>query len=87
MDIIQIVFKALNFEKLRHKFPLRDPNDHEKYVGSDEFWEKAEQAIVEVITKKDFRRKWNMAKQLCYPKLDFMVKMPLVAVGSWELYR
>ena len=47
MDIIQIIFKALNFDKVEAQISLRDPNNHEKYVGSDELWAKAEQEIIE----------------------------------------
>ena len=52
MDIIQIIFRALNFENFEAQISLRDPNDHEKYVGSDEVWEKAENAIVEACKEK-----------------------------------
>ncbi|HOH70533.1 MAG TPA: threonine--tRNA ligase, partial [Paludibacteraceae bacterium] len=84
MDIIQIIFKALNFENFEAQISLRDPNDHEKYVGSDEFWEKAEQAIVEACNEKGLSAKVEYGEAAFYgPKLDFMVKD---AIGRrWQL--
>ena len=84
MDIIQIIFKALNFENFGAQISLRDPNDHEKYVGSDEFWEKAEQAIVEACNEKGLSAKVEYGEAAFYgPKLDFMVKD---AIGRrWQL--
>ncbi|MBQ3896746.1 MAG: threonine--tRNA ligase, partial [Paludibacteraceae bacterium] len=52
MDIINIIFKALNFDNFEAQISLRDPNNHEKYVGSDEVWEKAEKSIVEACEEK-----------------------------------
>jgi threonyl-tRNA synthetase len=52
MDIIFIIFNALDFENFEAQISLRDPNNKEKYIGSDENWEKAEAAIVKHCLKK-----------------------------------
>lgn len=84
MDIIQIIFKALNFEKVEAQISLRDPNNHEKYVGSDDVWEKAETAIVEACQEKGLAAKIEYGEAAFYgPKLDFMVRD---AIGRrWQL--
>ena len=84
MDIISIIFKALKFESFEAQISLRDPNDHEKYVGSDEVWEKAERSIVEACQEKGLNAKVEYGEAAFYgPKLDFMVKD---AIGrGWQL--
>ncbi len=84
MDIIQIIFSALNFNQVEAQISLRDPNDKEKYVGSDEVWEKAESAIVEACHEKGLNAKVELGEAAFYgPKLDFMVKD---ALGRrWQL--
>lgn len=84
MDIISIIFKALKFESFEAQISLRDPNDHEKYVGSDEVWEKAERSIVEACQEKGLNAKVAYGEAAFYgPKLDFMVKD---AIGRrWQL--
>jgi threonyl-tRNA synthetase len=84
MDIINIIFKALNFDNYEAQISLRDPNDHEKYVGSDEVWEKAEASIVEACQEKGLKAKVEYGEAAFYgPKLDFMVKD---ALGRrWQL--
>jgi threonyl-tRNA synthetase len=84
MEIIEIIFKALEFENFEAQISLRDPEDHEKYVGSDEVWEKAEQAIVEACQEKGLPAKIEYGEAAFYgPKLDFMVKD---ALGRrWQL--
>ena len=84
MDIIQIIFSALNFNQVEAQISLRDPNDKEKYVGSDEVWEKAESAIVEACEEKGLKAKVELGEAAFYgPKLDFMVKD---ALGRrWQL--
>ena len=57
MDIIFIIFKALNFENFEAQISLRDPNNREKYIGSDENWEKAEQSIIEACAEKGLKAK------------------------------
>ena len=54
MDIISIVFKSMDFQNFEAQISLRDPNDHEKYIGTDENWERAERAIVEACQEKVF---------------------------------
>ena len=84
MDIISIVFKSMNFENFEAQISLRDPNDHEKYIGSDEVWEKAERAIIEACEEKGLKAKIEYGEAAFYgPKLDFMVKD---AIGRrWQL--
>ena len=84
MDIISTIFKALKFESFEAQISLRDPNDHEKYVGSDEVWEKAERSIVEACQEKGLNAKVEYGEAAFYgPKLDFMVKD---AIGRrWQL--
>ncbi len=84
MDIIAIIFKALDFKNFEAQISLRDPNDREKYVGSDEVWEKAERSIVEACQEKGLPAKIEYGEAAFYgPKLDFMVKD---AIGRrWQL--
>ena len=84
MDIINIIFKALNFDNFEAQISLRDPKDHTKYIGSDEVWEKAEQAIIEACQEKGLKAKVEYGEAAFYgPKLDFMVKD---ALGRrWQL--
>ncbi len=84
MDIINIIFKALNFDNFEAQISLRDPNNHEKYVGSDEVWEKAERSIVEACQEKGLPARVETGEAAFYgPKLDFMVKD---ALGRrWQL--
>ena len=75
MDIINIIFKALEFTKVEVQISLRDPNNKEKYIGSDENWEKAEQSIVEACQEKGLDAKVELGEAAFYgPKLDFMVR-------------
>ena len=84
MDIISIIFKALNFDNFEAQISLRDPNNKTKYVGTDENWAKAEAAIVEACKEKNMPAKVEYGEAAFYgPKLDFMVKD---AIGRrWQL--
>ena len=84
MDIIFIIFKALEFENFEAQISLRDPNNREKYIGTDENWEKAERAIVEACQEKGLNARVELGEAAFYgPKLDFMVKD---AIGRrWQL--
>lgn len=84
MDIIFIIFKALEFENFEAQISLRDPNNKEKYIGSDENWEKAENAIIKACEVKGLKAKVELGEAAFYgPKLDFMVKD---AIGRrWQL--
>ena len=84
MEIIEIIFKALNFNNFEAQISLRDPNNHEKYVGTDENWAKAESAIVEACKEKNLPAKVEYGEAAFYgPKLDFMVRD---AIGrKWQL--
>jgi len=84
MDIIFIIFNALDFKNFEAQISLRDPNDKEKYIGTDENWEKAESAIVEACREKGLKANVVLGEAAFYgPKLDFMVKD---AIGRrWQL--
>lgn len=84
MDIIFIIFKALDFEEFEAQISLRDPNNREKYIGSDENWEKAERAIIEACEEKGLSARVELGEAAFYgPKLDFMIKD---ALGRrWQL--
>jgi len=84
MDIIFIIFNALDFKNFEAQISLRDPNDKEKYIGSDENWAKAESAIVEACQEKGLKANVVLGEAAFYgPKLDFMVKD---AIGRrWQL--
>lgn len=84
MDIIMIIFKALKFDKFEAQISLRDKVNREKYIGSDENWEKAERAIVEACEEKGLPAIVEYGEAAFYgPKLDFMVKD---ALGRrWQL--
>lgn len=84
IDIIFIIFKALNFENYSAQISLRDPNKPEKYIGSVENWDKAEQAIIEASAEKGLKTVTVLGEAAFYgPKLDFMVKDALGR--SWQL--
>ena len=84
IDIILYIFKTLDFADFTTQVSLRDPNNTEKYIGSDENWEKAEQAIIEAADEKGLKTVVEKGEAAFYgPKLDFMVKD---AIGrSWQL--
>ncbi len=84
MDIIMIIFRALKFDNFEAQISLRDKVDRSKYIGSDENWEKAEQAIVEACEEKGLKARVEYGEAAFYgPKLDFMVKD---AIGRrWQL--
>ena len=84
MDIINIIFKALDFQNFEAQISLRDPNDKEKYIGSDEVWAEAENAIIEACKEKGLGARTELGEAAFYgPKLDFMVKD---AIGRrWQL--
>ncbi len=84
IDIIFIIFKALSFENYTAQISLRDPNKPEKYIGSPENWDKAEQAIVEACEEKGLNTTTELGEAAFYgPKLDFMIKDALGR--SWQL--
>ena len=84
MDIILFIFKALKFDNFEAQISLRDPNNKEKYIGSDENWRLAENAIIEACAEKGLNARTELGEAAFYgPKLDFMVKD---ALGRrWQL--
>lgn len=84
IDIIFIIFKALSFENYTAQISLRDPNKPEKYIGTTENWDKAEQAIIEACEEKRLNTTTEIGEAAFYgPKLDFMIKDALGR--SWQL--
>lgn len=84
IDLILYVFKTLNLTDYMAQVSLRDPKNKEKYIGSDENWDKAEQAIIDAAAKKGLKTVVELGEAAFYgPKLDFMVKD---AIGrQWQL--
>ena len=84
MDIILFIFKALKFDNFEAQISLRDPNNKDKYIGSDENWRLAENAIIEACAEKGLNARTELGEAAFYgPKLDFMVKD---ALGRrWQL--
>ena len=84
MDIISIVFRSMKFENFEAQISLRDKVNRAKYIGSEENWERAEQAIIEACEEKGLPARIEYGEAAFYgPKLDFMVKD---AIGRrWQL--
>ncbi|MBD5223865.1 MAG: threonine--tRNA ligase [Bacteroidales bacterium] len=84
MDIILYIFRALDFNNFEVQISLRDPKNKEKYIGSDENWHLAENAIIEACAEKGLKARQVEGEAAFYgPKLDFMVKD---AIGRrWQL--
>lgn len=84
IDIILYIFKTLKFEDYIAQVSLRDPSNKEKYIGSDDVWEKAESAIIEASAEKGLKTITELGEAAFYgPKLDFMVKDALGR--KWQL--
>jgi len=84
IDIVLYIFKTLKFENFTAQISLRDPNNKEKYIGSDEIWQQAENAIIEASAERGLSTTTVVGEAAFYgPKLDFMVKD---AIGrKWQL--
>ena len=84
IDIIFYIFKVLDFKDYTAQISLRDPDNAEKYIGSDENWDKAENAIIEACKEKGLNTVIEKGEAAFYgPKLDFMVRD---AIGrKWQL--
>ena len=84
IDIIMQIFKALSFDDFITQISLRDPDNPEKYIGSDENWEKAERAIIEVAEERGLNAVVEYGEAAFYgPKMDFMVRDALGR--KWQL--
>lgn len=84
IDLVLYVFRSLSFENFTAQVSLRDKENRDKYIGSDENWEKAENAIINAATEKGLDFKIEYGEAAFYgPKLDFMVKDALGR--SWQL--
>ena len=84
IDLVQWVFNSLSFKEYTAQISLRDPENREKYIGSDENWDKAEKAIIEAASEKGLETVIVKGEAAFYgPKLDFMVRD---AIGrKWQL--
>ncbi len=84
IDLVLYIFKTLKFENFKAQISLRDPNNPSKYIGSDENWEKAENAIIEAAEEKGLPTIVAYGEAAFYgPKLDFMVEDALGR--EWQL--
>ena len=84
IDLVLYIFKTLNFENFKAQISLRDPDDSEKYIGSDENWVKAEKAIIEATAERELNTTIEYGEAAFYgPKLDFMVEDALGR--EWQL--
>jgi threonyl-tRNA synthetase len=84
IDLVLYIFKTLSFQNFKAQISLRDPDDKEKYIGSDENWEKAERAIQEAAAEKGLNTVVEYGEAAFYgPKLDFMVEDALGR--EWQL--
>jgi threonyl-tRNA synthetase len=84
IDIVFIIFKALDFKDYTAQISLRDPQNKEKYIGTDENWQKAESAIIEACNEKGLITTTVLGEAAFYgPKLDFMIKDALGR--DWQL--
>jgi threonyl-tRNA synthetase len=84
IDLVLYIFKTLKFEKFKAQISLRDPENPTKYIGSDENWAKAEQAIIEAAAEKGLPTVVEYGEAAFYgPKLDFMVQDALGR--EWQL--
>ena len=84
IDIVLYIFKVLKFQDYTAQISLRDPNNREKYIGTDANWERAENAIIEAATEKHLNTVVELGEAAFYgPKLDFMVKDALGR--QWQL--
>ena len=84
IDLVLYVFNALDFKEYTAQISLRDPENKTKYIGSDENWKLAEQAIIESAKEKNLTTVVELGEAAFYgPKLDFMVKDALGR--KWQL--
>ena len=84
IDLIQYVFSVFKFDKFTAQISLRDKVNRDKYIGTEENWEKAEQAIIESCAEKGLPAKIEYGEAAFYgPKLDFMLKDALGR--EWQL--
>ena len=84
IDLVQYIFKIAGFNEFTAQISLRDPSNRQKYIGTDENWEKAEKAIIEAAGEKNLVTTVAVGEAAFYgPKLDFMVRD---AIGrKWQL--
>jgi threonyl-tRNA synthetase len=84
IDLVQYIFRVAGFNEFTAQISLRDPSNKQKYIGTDENWDKAEKAIIEAAGEKNLVTSVAIGEAAFYgPKLDFMVRD---AIGRrWQL--
>ncbi len=88
IDLSLYVLGSLGFENFTSQVSVRDPEQPEKYIGEPAIWDQAEQAIINAAEAKGLNYEVVNGEAAFYgPKLDFMVRMPSDANGSWAPYR
>lgn len=84
LDLTKLVLEKLGFDNYTAQISLRDPENKDKYIGSDENWEKAEKAIIDAAAEAGLETVTELGEAAFYgPKLDFMIKDALGR--SWQL--
>lgn len=84
LDLTTMVFRKMGFKEFTAQISLRDPDNREKYIGSDENWANAERAIIEATAEVGLPTITELGEAAFYgPKLDFMIKDALGR--SWQL--
>ncbi len=84
IDLVLYIFKTLDFQNFKAQISLRDPENPTKYIGTDENWAKAENAIIEAAAEKNLPTVVELGEAAFYgPKLDFMVQDALGR--EWQL--
>lgn len=84
IDLVMYVFESLGFDNFTAQVSLRDPETPEKYIGSQESWDRAEKAIINATVEKNLKYVIEYGEAAFYgPKLDFMVRDALGR--SWQL--
>jgi len=84
IDLVLYIFKLFDFKDFTSQVSLRDPDNHDKYIGTDENWDKAEKAIIEAADEKGLKTVVETGEAAFYgPKLDFIVKDALGR--DWQL--
>lgn len=88
IDIVLYIFKTLKFDNYTAQISLRDPNNKEKYIGSDENWEKAESAIIQAAKEKGLNTVIEYGEAAFYgPAWISWSATPSAASGSWARSR
>jgi len=84
LDLVETVFKTFGFPQYRARISVRDPHDKKKYIGSEENWKSAENALIEAVKRRKIKHSIGVGEAAFYgPKIDVMVKDSLDR--EWQL--